>query len=387
MDSCDVLIIGAGPAGSSCAWGLRRSGLDVLIVDRSKFPRNKVCGGWITPGVFQVLEIQPEVYARTNLLQEITGFRIGIMGSDGLVVGYMRTVSFGIRRLEFDEYLLRRCGARCREQTELVGLERVPGGWLINGNIRARLLVGAGGHFCPVARLVGSRRAEQPIVAQEVEFQMTPAQVDSCPVKADTPEIYFCGDLRGYGWCFRKHDYLNIGLGRMDPQHLASHVAQFSTTLTQSGKLPFEWPDKFCGHAYRLFTDSPNFLFDDGVMLIGDAAGLAYPQSGEGIRPAIESGLLAAEVIVAAAGDYAYDRLRPYRDKVADRFSREAANLGKISNYVPSKFRNACARLLLRNKIFCRHVVSDAWFLREDGHTASGQFLRAKPQSTVKKGD
>lgn len=386
MDSCDVLIVGGGPAGSSCAWGLRGSGLDVLIVDRSKFPRNKVCGGWITPAVFQVLEIQPELYARTNLLQQITGFRIGTIGRAGVVVNYLRTISFGIRRLEFDQYLLRRCGARCREQTEIVRLERTADGWLINGEIRAKLLVGAGGHFCPVARLLGERNPEQPIVAQEVEFQMTPEQAASCPVRAEIPEIYFCHDLQGYGWCFRKHDYLNIGLGRLDPEHLASHVTRFCKTLRQTGKLPFEWHDQFCGHAYRVFTDLPRFLFNDGVMLVGDAAGLAYPQSGEGIRPAVESGLLAAEAITAAAGDYSYDRLRSYGDKVADRFGPEPTTFVRIANWAPSKFRNVCARLLLESRTFCRHVVSDAWFLR-NGDTASSGFIQAGPQPIAEKGD
>jgi flavin-dependent dehydrogenase len=57
MDTCDVLIVGGGPAGSSCAWKLRDSGLDVLIMDRQRFPRDKVCGGWITPQVLEELAI------------------------------------------------------------------------------------------------------------------------------------------------------------------------------------------------------------------------------------------------------------------------------------------------------------------------------------------
>jgi flavin-dependent dehydrogenase len=64
MDSCDVLIAGGGPAGSSCAWMLRSSGLDVAILDKETFPRNKVCGGWITPAVLDELEIDPAEYSR-----------------------------------------------------------------------------------------------------------------------------------------------------------------------------------------------------------------------------------------------------------------------------------------------------------------------------------
>ena len=60
MDRCEVLIVGAGPAGSACAWQLRRAGMQVVLLDRERFPRNKVCGGWITPAVLDELEINPQ---------------------------------------------------------------------------------------------------------------------------------------------------------------------------------------------------------------------------------------------------------------------------------------------------------------------------------------
>src|SRR5205085_1102307 len=64
MDSLDVLIVGGGPAGSSCAWKVRRSGLTVGVLDKQTFPRNKVCGGWITPAVLEELDIEPAEYAQ-----------------------------------------------------------------------------------------------------------------------------------------------------------------------------------------------------------------------------------------------------------------------------------------------------------------------------------
>ncbi len=66
------------------------------------------------------------------------------------------------------------------------------------------------------------------------------------------------------------------------------------------------------GHAYLLFRESKRTLLNDGILLVGDAAGLAYSQSGEGILPAIESGLLAAEAIVAADGNYSAGKLERY---------------------------------------------------------------------------
>src|SRR5580765_6588487 len=115
MDTCDVLIVGGGPAGSSCAWRLRKSGLDVVVLDKQVFPRDKVCGGWITPAVLSELEIDACEYAQRRVLQPITGFRTGCIGGEMIETTYGATVSYGIRRREFDEYLLRRSGARLLE--------------------------------------------------------------------------------------------------------------------------------------------------------------------------------------------------------------------------------------------------------------------------------
>src|SRR5580698_11163289 len=177
MDACDVLIVGGGPAGSSCAWGLAGSGLDVRILDRQTFPRDKVCGGWITPQVLSELAIDPDEYGRGRVLQPITAFRTGWIGGPALDTNYNKTVSYGIRRREFDDHLLRRSGARLMAPAALTSLRRDGGGWVVNDGIRARLVVGAGGHFCPVAKLTGAKPSrENAVVAQEAEFEMDARQ-------------------------------------------------------------------------------------------------------------------------------------------------------------------------------------------------------------------
>ena len=163
------------------------------------------------------------------------------------------------------------------------------------------MLIGAGGHFCPVARHLGaSARKEEAVAAQEIEFEMTAEQREACAIHGDAPELYFCADLKGYGWCFRKGDFLNIGLGRLDAHSLPGHVSKFVQGLKKSGKIGFDLPAAMRGHAYLIFQETKRPVVGDGVLLIGDAAGLAYSQSGEGIRPAIESGLLAAKAIIGA---------------------------------------------------------------------------------------
>src|SRR3984957_18915521 len=342
MDACDVLIVGGGPAGSACAWGLRSSGLDVAILDKQKFPRDKVCGGWITPAVLSELEIDAADYARERLLQPISGFRTGYITPNDtggcIETDYKRTVSYGIRRREFDEYLLRRSGGRLLEPGALTNLERDNGEWIVNGRTKARLLVGAGGHFCPVAKLTGAKPTrENAVVAQEAEFEMDQLQQAGCRIRPDIPELYFCADIKGYGWCFSKRNFLNTGLGRMDQHRLSEHVAAFVRFLQAAGRITFDVPAALLGHAYLLYGVSERKVMDDGMLLIGDAAGLAYKQSGEGIRPAIESGLLAAQAIARAQGNYSRESLERYGKLIAHRFGTSGKDwASRLGEYLPS---------------------------------------------------
>jgi menaquinone-9 beta-reductase len=358
MDSCDVLIVGGGPAGSSCAWGLRQSVLDVAILDRQVFPRDKICGGWITPGVLTDLEIDPAGYARERVLQPITAFRTGCIGGPALETDYGEPVSYGILRREFDDYLLRRTGARLLLGEPLTSVEQEDGWWIANRRLRARVLIGAGGHFCPVARMMGVHVSEPAVVAQETEFRMNAHQLAVCPIQADRPELYFCRDMKGYGWCFRKNDVLNVGLGRADLHGLPAHVSGFLRFLQSAGRLPFDVPAPR-GHAYLLSGTSTRSLAGDGVLLIGDAAGLAHHQSGEGIRPAVQSGLLAAKRIIAANGTYGREKLDAYRAQIAAR--NGGAN--SANGFLPERWLGFLGRQFLRRRWFVRSVVLNQWFL------------------------
>jgi geranylgeranyl reductase family protein len=364
MDSCDVLIVGGGPAGSTCAWQLKKAGLDVLVIDKQAFPRDKVCAGWVTPAVFESLQFDAEDYAQGRVLQPIRGFRTGVIGGAAGETRYGRAVSFGIRRCEFDDYLLRRSRARLRLGEPVRSMVRMGGAWLVNDEIRTPLVIGAGGHFCPVARALrgGSGRSETIVAAQEIEVRLPAAERGACRVGQDVVQFYFCPDLKGYGWVFAKGDYLNIGLGREDSHELSRHVAQFREWLEGDCGIPHELPGKFNGHAYLLYPASRRKPVDDGVLLIGDAAGLAYPRSGEGIRPAIESALMAAEVVLEAAGDYQALCLAPYVDRLTERFGGKGAQQD-VAPWLPQPLRQSLAAKLLATGWFARHVVIDRWFL------------------------
>lgn len=366
MLKTDVIIVGGGPAGSTCAGTLRARGLGVLVVDKADFPRSKLCSGWITPGVIDDLKLDIEEYHQGRVFQPMSGFCIGRIGEPCVKVDYGRVVSYGILRREFDDYLLRRSGAQLALGETVRLIERSENAWVVNGQYQAAMLVAAGGHFCPVARLLGKPSERGPAIsAQEMEIQLLPDQEAACRVAPQTPELYFCDDLLGYGWCFRKGNHLNIGLGRVDPQQLPQRVNEFYAWLKQQGRLPGNLPSKFPGHAYLTYSQAARPLLAAGVLWIGDAAGLAYAESGEGIRPAIQSGLMAAETILAARGDYRAEVLDAYRRQMETHF-------GPRSPHVPpphaaSGLRRRLAHWLLRQHWFVRRVVLDRWFLRNPG--------------------
>jgi menaquinone-9 beta-reductase len=196
---------------------------------------------------------------------------------------------------------------------------------------------------------------------------MTPEQRQNCAVEGETPELFFCADMKGYGWCFRKQNFLNIGLGRLDPRGLPGHVAEFVAFLQKAKKIAFDLPGAMVGHAYLLYSKTNRKLLSDGVLLIGDAAGLAYSQSGEGIRPAIESGLLAAKVIAAAAGEYTQERLEPYRATLEARFGESGRDLStSVGARLPESWIELLGRALLTSGWFSRHIVLDRWFLHRN---------------------
>jgi flavin-dependent dehydrogenase len=363
MDTCEVLVVGGGPAGSTCAGKLKQAGIDVLLLDKEKFPRPKPCAGWITPAVLETLEIDPDEYRQGQLLQDICSFRTGLINGPETVTSYGKVVSYGIRRCEFDNYLLKRSDVRQTLGEPLATLERKDGGWLVNGRIRARLVVGAGGHFCPVARLLGAKfGTEDVIVAQAAEFAMCREEERICPIPADMPALFFCRDMKGYGWLFRKGNFLNIGLGRIDKNNLNSHMGEFRAFLRKRGYWGGGDAARFQGHAYLLnVRQGGRRRVGDGALLTGDAAGLSLPQSGEGILPAIESAILAADTILAANGDYRSDNLEQYATRLASRFGNSGMEIP--SSPLSSGLLRFIGARLLSNPWFARHIVLDNWFL------------------------
>ena len=377
MTSWDAIVIGGGPGGSSAARALVAAGMRVAVIDAARFPRDKICAGWVTPGVLTRLELTPaELSAHGLTVQPIAGFKTSLVGGRPVCTDYGADVSYGIRRREFDAFLLKRSGATVVEGTRLTSLNRAGSNWTVNDSHTAPVLVGAGGHFCPVARALQApddhqREQAGVVLAQEIEIPISDDMAARVPSR---PEFHFSRDLGGYGWIFRKGRYLNVGFGHIadgdasgggpsGPQTFKQMAAAYQQWLSSRADLPREALERWKGHAYLLAPRGRRAV-GDGVLLAGDAAGLAFPASGEGIRTAVESGTMAAQAIIAARGDYSSARLAPYAASLARTFGHRRADV--LSAIVPEAVRQAIAPLLMRSAWFTRHVLIDRWFLRPD---------------------
>jgi flavin-dependent dehydrogenase len=147
------------------ARNLARAGFEVIVMDKKDFPRGKVCAGWITPEVVDTLQLNIQEYAQGRTVQPIIGFRLGMIDGKQIETLYDHVVSYGILRREFDEYLLRRSGAQLMLGVPFQGIARRHG-WRVNDSIHARLVIGAGGHFCQW-RANGCKAGKREVVAAQ----------------------------------------------------------------------------------------------------------------------------------------------------------------------------------------------------------------------------
>jgi flavin-dependent dehydrogenase len=300
------LVVGGGPAGSTCARFLTRGGARVAVVDREPFPRVKLCGGWLSAPIWDELGLSSRDYGGS--LWEWRRCHVRHRGEQRAVDCH----GYFIRRFELDDFLLRRSGAELRLGTSVADIVRDADGFWSVAGLRARYLVGAAGTHCPVARQHKPTRPMRAVAAQEHEFRADAAAVARTRVGLDgEPELLLHDDLGGYSWNVPKTDWLNVGAGTADPGQVRAAWQQAREYLCGAGHVP---PEAFSdmeskamrGYAYYLFDpahlDSAARVDADGrggSFLVGDSLGLAHPITAEGILPAVVSGRLLAEAILA----------------------------------------------------------------------------------------
>ncbi|MGB8327238.1 MAG: NAD(P)/FAD-dependent oxidoreductase [Steroidobacteraceae bacterium] len=295
MRAVDVLIVGGGPAGSSAAWRLQRGGADVLVLDKERFPRLKLCAGWITPEVARDLELDARQYPHRFLTFKRLHAHI-----KGLSLP-LPCVQHSIRRFEFDAWLLERSGAPV-VQHNVRHIRHAGGDYIVDDAFRARYLIGAGGTSCPVYRTFfreanpRARELQTVTLEHELEYEWR---------DPDCHLWFFDHGLPGYAWYVPKQDgWLNVGLGGMaqriksrgeDIRHYWAHFAR----MLGRGLAPRASLDP-AGYSYYL-RGGVEITQTDNAFITGDAVGLATRDLCEGIGPAVRSGLRAAQTILSGA--------------------------------------------------------------------------------------
>lgn len=294
MEFHEVIVIGGGPAGSTCAWKLKKSGVDCVIIDKAEFPRLKLCAGWITPEVIRDLEI------------DVRDYPYSILQLPALYAHFFRipvkivAPQYSIRRFEFDHWLLKRSEVPVIRH-ESKNIEWKNDQFIIDEKYSCRYLVGAGGTFCPVYRSffssLNSRAKSSLVVCRELEFP--------CNISDDKCYLWFFeNNLPGYSWYVPKSNgYLNIGVGGLEEKlkiNSDSINSHWNILLSKLRKKRLISSDEIQpkGHSYYL-RESVKIIQNGKAFIVGDSAGLATRDMGEGIGPAVQSGILAAESIVS----------------------------------------------------------------------------------------
>lgn len=329
----DVLVIGAGPGGSAAAHGLAQAGLDVLLLDRAEFPRDKTCGDGLT---HRAVAITAEMGALPEVLA--AGYRIDdfeVVSPRGRVAVAPLPERDGVTalvvpRLELDDILRRRAvaaGARFRGGSLVRALHASPHGVEVEVSHpagarteRARAAVLATGAATPLLKSAGLLRHQPPFMIAAREY------VRGLPPPGHRLRMGYAGTATlGYGWIFPiGEDAVNLGAGifRHQPGLSARSVLETFRARSALGRM-VEGGASFGRKSYPLRTDfTSSVTVGPRTLLVGEAAGLVNPLSGEGIDAALESGRMAARHLLDAfaAGDFSPGRLMAYDAALRERY-------------------------------------------------------------------
>jgi geranylgeranyl reductase family protein len=335
----DVLIVGAGPAGTTAALGLEKSGLRVALVDKDVFPRDKICGDFVAiQGLRETFDLVPsfkEYFANYPKKALNTSTSLYVDKFSPFRVEWV-TRSYVIKRMDFDNELLnqvKKGGVTYVFEGE--GIKRIErleeGGFAATTakgtTLKAKLIIGADGAHSVVAKQLAGYKVDREHYGGSVRAYFTGVEnIDSA-----VNELHIQKEVvPGYFWLFPVSETeANVGLGmhsryitknKVDLKKLFDTFIENNPALrsklgnaTQVGKLE--------GFGLPFFSKAFP-LAGEGFMLCGDAGSMVDPSSGEGIYPAIYSGKMAARIAIEAfeEQDFSATKMGAYEDLIHKKF-------------------------------------------------------------------
>jgi geranylgeranyl reductase family protein len=291
--SHDVIVVGAGPAGATLAHELAKKGIGVLVLEKEKLPRYKCCAGGVTSKAAKLLDFDISEVVEDVINEVSFTFNLG----DPYLGQYSQPLIYTVMRDEFDYFLVTRVqqsGAVLMDGQRVTSIQTGTG-WVevsTAGDIfRSRLVVGADGAYSVVARELGMVRNMEYITGIESEIVVPEEELTKWKSRVQIDLGCIPG---GYAWVFPKRNHLSIGAGCLasKSRHLEHHHQKFLNSLSIG--------------SYTIVRSSSHLIptcikgrlvWQDKALLLGDAAGLTDPLTGEGIHNAIRSAMLAAPVI------------------------------------------------------------------------------------------
>ena len=338
-DMYDVIIVGGGPAGSIAAEKASRDGLDVLMLEKTIYPRSKICGGGVSQKALDVIgRIDKELIER-----ETFGARIFLPDYRNFAGTIGDRVAVMTRRENLDPWLARRAEDRGAVVQDGEAVKDV----LFTGDCvevvtsknryRSRMIIGSDGVNSTVARRSGirTRWADNIGMCLEAEVELGETVAEAC-VGDRLVEFYFIGD-RGYGWIFPKRDCISIGIGEVAARahNLKGSFSRFVRDVSVQKNIDIE--SKITRvNIHRIPVGGfDRRIHSDHVLLTGDAAGFVDPFLGEGIYYAVKSGEIAADVAAGAveSGDFSERFLQEYVMRCEKEFNYDLKSALKFANF------------------------------------------------------
>lgn len=292
----DVIVAGAGPGGASAAYFLGQAGLKVLVLEKEEIPRYKACGGGVSIRTLEKyfpFSFAPVIECQAHSLSYH-------LGRHSVQIPLLKPSLVTVMRERFDAHILSHARAEVLTRSAIRSIAQAPDQVVVEtqaGRIfTGRYLIGADGVNSIVARSVDLRRGKVTAAAVEAEV---PVPATIAGRYRDNPAFIFGEVRQGYAWIFPKADHLSMGVVSLRPR--PGEIRAVLDRIAGRCQIPLDGV-KLQGHSIPLHLRREQ-VAAGRVLLVGDAAGLADPLSGEGIRMAIKSASLASKAILQGRPD------------------------------------------------------------------------------------